>query len=360
VATEWATASYFLLLGVQPVLGRFYDETEDRIDAPLPVVVLGFGFWQRQFGGDAGVLGRRLNIGKGTYTVIGVAPRGFTGVDLAPVDAWLPMHAAAGIEQGKEWVSARSWYWFAAVVRLDPTVPSETALAEATTRYRGGRAQSPRSDPNARIMTWPLIQARGPNGSGESRVTQLLGMVALLVLLIACANVANLFLARGLQRRRAFAVQSALGVSQRRLVLQLLAEATLLSVTAALLSVGFARLVGPAFFRIMLPGSAPPETGGVRLLLFTAALAAVTVILAGLAPALRAARVDPFEALRTARASARSSWLRSTLLALQAALSVVLLVGAGLFLRSLDRARNVSLGVDLDAIAFALELTDGT
>ena len=359
IATEWASASYFPLIGVTPLLGRFYVADEDRIGAE-PAVVLSWGFWQRRFGGDPAVLGQRLDIGKGSYTVVGIAPKGFTGVDLAPIDVWLPLQTVAGVEQGDGWVNADFWYWFGAIVRLDQASPEASTLSDATSRYRASRAHLQSSDANATVVASPVVEARGPDRPREAAVAQLLGLVALMVLLIACANAGNLFLARGVQRRRAFAVQSALGVGRGRLMLQLLGEAALLSAGAGILAILLSQVVTPALFRTLLPQSAPPSANGLRVLWFTFAAAAATIVLAGMVPALRAARVDPFEALRSARASTRSSWFRSSLLALQAALSVVLLIGAGLFLRSLEKANHLALGVDLEPVVLDLELSDGT
>jgi predicted permease len=360
VSAEWATGSYFTLLGVKPLLGRFYSESEDRVGAAEPAVVLGWSYWQRRFGGDRSVLGRRLNIGRGTYTVSGVAPRGFTGVDLAPVDVWLPLHTTGGLEQGAGWEGARRWFWFGAVVRMDRSVPEPATLAEATARYQAGRAEIPNQDRDARVVASTLIQGRGPYASDEAQVTRLLGLVAMLVLLIACANVANLFLARGLQRRRELAVQTALGAGRGRLVQHVVAEAAWLAVAGAALALVVANVVRPALFRILLPEYALAEVHAGRVALFTALLAALTVVLGGLIPALRASRVDPFQALRTARSSPPSSRLRGALLAAQAALSVILLVGAGLFLRSLREANRMELGTDLDAVVLNLELNDGS
>lgn len=360
ITAEFATASYFEALGVRAARGRFYGEAEDRIGAETPAVVLSWEFWRRRFGGDPGVLGRQLDIGRGQYTVIGIAPRGFTGVNLGPVDVWLPLHVAGTFESGIDWENARGWYWFGALARLDGTVPEQTVMAEATARYRAGRAQMRSADPNAEVRLLPLIEARGPTPSSESRVTQLLALVALMVLVIACANTANLFLARGLRRRRELAVQSALGVGRGRLVLQLLTEAVLLAGAAGVVAYGLAEVVSPALFRTLLPDDAAIGRGGLRVFVFTTLLATVAVILGGLIPALRAARVDPFEALRTARVSPRSSLLRNSLLALQAALSLLLVIGAGLFLRSLRNASQLGLGVDLETVVLHLELSDGT
>ena len=368
IAVELATASYFPLLGVRPAAGRFYSEAEDRIASDAPAVVLGWGFWQRRFGGSHSILGKQLEIGKGHYTVIGVAPRGFTGVDISPIDVWLPLHTAQAIENGTGWENARTWYWFAALARLNPNVSETGIFAEATTRYQAGRAEfaaggqatSSFNNPDAEVVGTSLIAARGPDPSREARVAQALGAVALLVLVIACANVCNLFLARGIQRRPLLAVQSALGVGRARLFLQLLAEAILLSIAAGAFALAFAEAIAPVLFRTLLPNTAPPATSSIRVMLFTTMLAATTIVLAALIPALRASRVQPGEVLRATRVSARSSWLRRGLLATQAALSIVLLIAAGLFLRSLQEARNIDLGPDLDTVFLDIELDGGT
>jgi len=360
VAAEWATSSYFPVLGVTPAVGRFYTESEDRPSVAEPVAVLGWSYWQRRFNGDRSISGRRLNIGKGTYTVIGVAPRGFTGIDLAPVDVWLPLHTAAGMQQGSGWEGARRWHWLSAVVRLDGTVAESAALAEATARHQAGRADVPNQDRNARVVASSVIEGRGPYASGEAQVTRLVVLVALLVLLIACANVANLLLARGLQRRRELAVQSALGTGGVRLVQQVLVEAAMLALAGGGLALALAGAVRPVLFRILLPEYALPDVHALRIVGFTMVLAVLTVGGAGLVPALRASRVDPFEALRTARSTPRPGRVRGVLLAAQAALSVVLLVGAGLFLRSLREANRAELGVRLDPVVLDIELNDGS
>jgi putative ABC transport system permease protein len=361
VRAEYATASYFPLLGVRPLIGRFYTQEEDRIGAAQPTVVMSHNFWQRRFAGDRGVLGKTLDLGKGRYTVIGVAPKGFTGINIAPVDLWVPLHTTQAIENGDEWVDGGGYYWLSAVARLRAGVIDEQAAAEATTRYRSIKAkdrEAPNADQNARMALGPAIASRGPNPSDVSAVAKALGGVAVLVLLIACANVANLFLARGIQRRKQYAVQSALGGSRGWLIKQMVMEAAVLAILAGLAAYALSGWLAPLLFRVMLDLELP-RTLDVRVPFFTFAVTLATALLGGLAPALRASKIDALEALRSGRSSLRSYALRRTLLALQAALCVILLIGAGLFLGSIRAANQLNFGLDTDVISMTFELEGG-
>ncbi len=359
VSAEYATASYFPLLGVRPHLGRFYTEQEDHIGTAQPAVVLSYGFWQRHFAGASNVLGRTVELGKGRYTVIGVTPRGFTGVNLAPIDVWVPMLAANAIESGTQWEDARRWYWFGAIARLSPTVNEDAALAEATAHYRAGRGAFEGKAITSRVAADPLIAARGRGPAREVRVTQALAAVALMMLLIACANVSNLFLVRGIKRRKQLAVQSALGMGRTRLLTQLMTEALVLAAAAGTLSFFAAESIGPLLFRTLLPEATPPAAGGVRVLVATFLITGAALLLTSVVPAIRASRVDLMDVLRSGKSAPRAAWLRRSLSAVQAALSVVLLVGAGLFVRSLQQARALDVGLELSTIAVSMELTNG-
>ena len=358
VHAELATASYFPLLGVRPYAGRFFTRAEDAIESGSATVVLAHGFWQRAFGGDMRVLGRRLRIGKGTYEVIGIAPRGFTGADIADVDMWLPLHTVAATQWGTSWRDARSWWWLAALVRA-PESRTDALSAQATRTYVTARAHVRGNDPNARVVLTPLIGARGPLATSESRVAQLLGGLAVLVLLIACANVANLLLARGVQRRRLLAIQTAIGITRARLFGQMILESALLALGAAALALCFTILITPALFRVLIPDTTLVAAYATRTVAFTALVALVATMLVGLLPALRSTRYDLVEALRSTRESPRGSAIRRGLLFLQAALATILVIGAGLFVRSLERAHAIDMGVDTDAVAITFELKGG-
>jgi predicted permease len=358
----FASASFFKTVGIDPALGRFFDESEDR-DGAAGVAVLSYGLWQSKFGGDPSVLGNTVDIGRGSYTIIGVAPHGFTGVDLDQVDVWVPLHAYSVESESERWKNSRGYYWIKVVARLNRGVSVAAAEAEATQLHRNGRRElidRGYYDEGATVVLAPLVESRGPNASRESRVSVLLAGVSLIVLLIACANVANLLLARGLRRRKEIAVRLALGISRHRLMGQLLTESLVLAVLGGLAAL-LAASWGADFIRhILLPEVAwtdPPVSG--RVLAFTALAALVTGIVSGIVPALQASHPNLAVDLKdSARAGVvRRSRTRVALLVVQGALSVVLLVGAGLFVRSLQRIEGLDLGLDSQAVVYAqLEL----
>jgi predicted permease len=361
VRLNWglASASFFRTLGLEPALGRFFDESEDQAGA-AGVTVLSYGLWQRRFGGDPAVLGRTLDIGRGAYTVIGVAPRGFTGLDLEGVDLWAPLHAYTTERETDRWKRTRNYYWIKVIARLAPGVSLEAAENEATRLHRNGRREEidqGRYDENARVVVAPLVEARGPNASEESKVSVLLAGVSLIVLLIACANVANLLLARALRRRKEIAVRLALGITRGRLAGLLLTESIVLAAVGAVAAVLVASWGGDFIRHSLLPDVAWTESpAGVRVLIFTALLALVAGIVSGIVPALQAGRFDLTNDLKdSARAGpVRRSRSRVVLLVVQGALSVVLLVGAGLFVRSLQRLEGLDLGLDPGPVVYAM------
>jgi putative ABC transport system permease protein len=346
-----ATPSYFTLLGVRPALGRFYTDVDDEAS-----VVLSHGFWQREFGGDVGVLGRTLRIGNTAYAVVGVAPRGFTGVDLEPVDVWVPVSAAAPEFSGPEWASTSSWNmrWLRLLVRLAPAARREAVEAHATALHAGLVPQFYEADSTARVLLGPVVAARGPAvGAGmeqrNARIALWLSGVSAVVLLIACANVANLLLARSMRRRREMGVRLALGVRRGRLVSQMLVETALLALLGGALGLLLAQWGGALARGLLLPDLA--WEGSVvdgRVLAVTASLALLATLLTGLAPATHALRRTVADAFRTGTrgATQERSRLRTALIVAQATLCVVLLAGAGLFVRSLNNVRDLDLGFD--------------
>lgn len=341
----YATAQWWPLLGADPALGRFFTAEEDVVDA-APVVVISHAYWQRQYGGSRAVLGQAIDFGDGDWTIIGVAPRGFTGVDLTPVDAFIPFRAYVR-DNGRDWLETRNWHFLRAVARLSPGVTDEAAAAEATAHYRAGRASWPGSDPEAKVRTAPLLLARGPDAPAEATVSRWLLGVAGVVFLIACLNVANLLLARMLRQGRETAVRLALGISRRRLLAQMLAEGLILGLLGGAAALIVSRWGGTLVQRLLLPDV---EWGGptTTTLLLVAGLAIVAGVASALAPALQATRRDVVSGLRASGSAAGRAPARAqaTLSALQAAFSVILLVGAGLFVRSLDRVHAADMGLD--------------
>ncbi len=348
-----AEAELFTLLGARPRIGRFFTPDEDAPGAP-GTAVLSWEFWQRRFGGDPGVLGEVLHIGDGTYEVVGVAEPGFTGLDLSKTDVWLPLFPGGAAEMGEDWPDSRGWWWLSAAVRMAPDAPDRVAEDQATAVHRAARADIGDYDTEARVLLAPVIDALGPRPSAEARVSRWLAGVALLVLIVACANVANLWLAQVLRRRGDLAVRVALGSSRRRMIAAFLAESAVLAALAGVVAVGLAVLGSRVLFPTLLPEVQPGPVAGVRLFAFTAGAAGLAALLAGLLPALRASRAAPAPILRSGNRSVAESRLRirEVLVIAQAALSAVLLVGAGLFLASLREAGAVDVGFDADRVVF--------
>jgi putative ABC transport system permease protein len=398
IQAQLAEASYFTTLGVQPLLGRFYRAAEDEPGAALTAVVSA-PFWQRELGGDPRALGRVIAIGKERYEIIGVAPDGFTGADLSAIDVWLPLRAAMAVESGRQALDTRTWWWTSAVIRLKPGTTDDIANAQMTAAHIAARREVERLGGEPYLSRGPaylygtsIIAARRPNPSMTSSVSLCLAAVSAIVLIIACANVANLLLTRGLQTRRDLAVRAALGAARGRLAGLVIAEAAMLAAAGGIMALIVARWSSAAA-RSFLPdivftgsgisgaaaraaaaaqaagnGTAPAGTaadafsaagvfdtiigwiGGtgfsVRLLIFSAAAAILTVVLAGIIPALQAAGTSASEALRsiTRGSSARRSRTRNVLMIGQTALSVALLVGAGVFVRSFYGAAHANVG----------------
>ena len=348
-----ATANYWRLLGVQPALGRFYEGSEDGAAHP---VVISYGFWQRRYNGSAAALGQTIDFGYGPYTIVGVTPQGFTGVDLRPVDLFLPFHSAAVHLNGPgEWPTSRGWFWLQTIARVAPGTTIAQAEAEATAHHRAGRAQSQSYDQQANVVAAPLLAAQGPNAPSEVAVARWLLGVAAIVLVIACLNVANLLLARAIRQKRELSIRLALGITRTRLIAQVIAEGVLLALLGGVAALVIAAWGGTFVQRTMLPDidwqGAP--TRGVLTMVILLSLAAG--VFAAILPAIQATRRDVNEGLRTTgggitRSSAR---VRATMTVIQAALSVVLLVGAGLFVRSLERVRHGDFGLQPWGLALA-------
>ena len=352
----YVTPSYFPLLGVRPALGRFFAEAENAPPSGSLVAVISYGSWQREFGGEASVLGKTIVADARTYTIIGVAPEDFTGAGLTPLEIWLPVRTRSGDFWSPEAYASRNYVWIQILARLKPGVVPERAAAVATTTYRQETADRENNDPNARMILGPIQSERGPRGSETASVATWLAGVAGIVLLIACANVANLLLARALRRRRELAVRVALGAGRARLLAQLLTEGLVLALLGAAAGVLLAVWGGSLVRAVLLTDFASVGSPfDPRVLAFTTAAALLTGLLCGVVPALQMSKPDLTSDLK---AGAREGTfhrgkLRATLLVTQVALSVVLLFGAGLFVRSLRNVRAIDLGFDADRLLMA-------
>jgi predicted permease len=341
-----ATWDLFKTLGAKPVVGRFYDATEDHPPRGENVVVLGYDFWQSEFGGDDRVLGRRITLGDTPYTIIGVAPRGFTGPERVRADVWFPMSLTAPTPH---WAVTYNAQWLKVVARLKPDVDADRAGIEATTILRAAYTGDKPYMHQLVASVRPLWFDREGRPSQVVSISRWLMGVAIVVLLITCANVANLFIARTRRRRREIAVRLALGVGRAGLVRLLLIETLVVAGGGAVAGLGVAAL-GGKLMRATLLSSVAWSGSAIdgRVFAFTFVIAIGVGLIVGVAPALDATRLDLVRSLKTGDrdGGGRRKTLRATLSAAQAALSVVLLAGAALFVASLWRVKNVDLGFE--------------
>jgi len=355
-----ASAAYFDFFDVRPVLGRFYTAREDSLPAGEPVAVLSYNYWQTQFGGRADALGRKVKIDQGVFTVIGVAPEGFAGIsDRKDPVMWVPITAYA-YSFRPNYYRDYSWGWHEIMVRRKPDVTQSQLVADLSNAFRQSwqmlRATEPSTPPletaRPHVVLGPSRLARGPQAGPTGKVLTWVGGVAVIVLLIACANVANLMLARALQRRREVGVRLALGVSRGRLFAQMLTESVLLAVLSGGVGLIVARVVGTTLRTMFAIESATDSVLDGRLLAFAAATTLLVGVVTGLAPALHGMRSDLLTSLKSGvrEGAHQRSRMRSTLVVVQGALSVMLLIGAGLFVRSLSNVRNMRLGYDADRV----------
>jgi predicted permease len=360
------SASFFSFFRAPPALGRYFTPAEDAPPNGTAVTVLGYGYWQARYGGRTDVLGEKVQIGPLLYTIIGVAPRGFVGLwPSQPPVAFIPITAfagASGVRLGKEnWWKTYHWTFAEMIAERRPGLSEEVANADLSNAYRRSyeqqKASSPALTPAAVAKPYATVESilseRGPNKTSLAKVATLIAGMALIVLLIACANVANLLLARALRRRREIAVRLALGVSRARLLSQLLTESVLLSVVAGVAGLFVGQAGGGLLRALFLPeGADTTVVGDTRTLVVAAIAVIVAGILTGLAPAFQAGRAELTHDLKAGarEGTHHRSRTRLVLLVLQGALSVVLLVGAGLFVRSLRNVKSVRLGYDVDPI----------
>jgi predicted permease len=358
VDAVFATANYFPVLGVRPALGRFYTPDEDRSGNAAPVAVLSHALWRSRFAGDTAMIGKTIRLDAKTYTVIGVAPRSFTGLDLKRADLWIPISAMPQPEWMTEPIlDSPRMYRFLALVRVPSGFDVRDFERQAALRLRESRHElgTVGRDTLETVVTSPLLFARGPGDpSQESLISTRLAGVAAIVLLIACANVVNLLLARAVRRRREIAVRLALGVSRARLVGLLTTETLLLALAAgaaALLAVWWA---GGLLRALLIPDAVPTSGLDARITSFTLAVALAAGLIAGVAPAMQASKPQLTQALKAGARDgiSRRSLLRDGLVVTQAALSVVLLVGAALFVRSLKNVEGLDIGYDADRLIF--------
>src|SRR5215831_13634189 len=364
-AAQWVSGDAFSALGIRPALGRVLTPDDDVAPGQHPVAVISYAYWSRRFGRDPGVLGRWFQMGSEWYEIIGVAERGFTGTEPGiATDVWMPtmMFDKRAFDNG-------GWSWFRIWGRLKQGTTLEQSrelLQPSFTNFRRERANRPgaRFTPEEldRYLSSRLSVRSAANGPSELRehfqpALLVLTIVIDLVLLIACANVANLLLARAEARQREIALRISIGAARRRVIQQLLVESSLLGVASCALGVAFSRWAAPFIVGMLGPSHSPVslDTGfDVRMFAFVAGLSVMVVLLFGLAPALRSSSVQPGEVLKSgsARNSARPGLAR-WLVGAQVALCFLVLFFAGLFLRTFYRLSHVDLGFNPNNLILA-------
>jgi putative ABC transport system permease protein len=357
------SAGFFGFFDAPPILGRYFTASEDSPPDPAPVVVLGASLWRTQFGSRRDVLGSTLHIDAVAYTVIGVAPDGFVGLwPYRPPAAFVPVATFAASGGRPDWATSYGTaIGMGMIVRRKPGVTITAATADLTNALRrsyqaqidANPGNPPLSVLRPRALAGSILTERRPEPSTMARAARWLSGVTLVVLLIACANVANLQLARTIRRRREIAVRIALGASRARLLGQLLTEGMVLALLGGTVGVVIAVWGAGVLSATFLPGTerAPVITDR-RTLVFAGAVALGVGVLTGLVPMARVRRISLADDLKSGarEGTHRRTGLSATLLLLQTALSVVLLVGAGLFVRSLRNVRDVRLGFEADSV----------
>jgi len=363
------SGNFFDVLGVRAQLGRAITTEDDKTPGAHPVAVISQGLWQRRFGGDANVVGRQLLLNGNAFTVIGVLPAGFDGLQLGVTrDLYVPLMMQATMrppragysgEMNPDLLQTRGIRWLFSVGRLKPGVSAVQAQSSLALIAKQLEEAYPQTNRGRTASISALSESDDPAGRRQlSSVARLLMGVVGIVLLIACANVANLLLARSSARTKEIAVRLAIGATRWRIVRQLLTEGVLLA------ALGGAAGLLLAWWTTRSLSAPPPPTGALpitpqfsidlRVLLFTLGLSLIAGVVFGLAPALRASRPALIPALKDDAAAfferTRVLSLRNLLVITQVALSVVLLIAAGLFLRSLRQAQTIDPGFDAEKI----------
>lgn len=356
VFAQLVNGNFFDLLGVTPFLGRGFTESEDA--SGQPVAVLSYGLWNKQFGADRSIVGKTIQLDQHDLTVIGVASPDFQNVGVLGSPAvWLPisMRDQMLTAQNKAFVYQRGMRMASMVARLKPEVTLAQAQAAVHSLGLELEREYPKDNAGRNEMLVPINETTIPPQQHAlfSRAGMIMMVIVGLVLLIACANVANLLLARATHRQREIAIRLALGASRKKLIRQLLIESLLLALIAGALGI-LCAYGGRQALKAALPNGLPQNldfTLDGRVFLYAFGLSIIATVLFGLAPSFQASRADRMAALkdRTAAPTGSGRWygVRGMLVSVQVALSLVALVGAGLFIHSLRNAQQIDPGFEV-------------
>jgi predicted permease len=369
VAGEIVSGTYFQVLGVNAATGRVLSPDDDKAPGGHPVAVLSHGYWTSRFGGDPSIVGGAMSINGRPYTIIGVAQPGFEGVELGrPTQVFVPLMMKAQLTPGWNGLDDRRWHWLRVFARLKPGVTPDQARASLEPFYRNRLELEVKEQAFANVpergrkrflenKLTVLPAAQGRSGFRRSMTTPLWVLMgtAVGVLLIACANVANLLLARGAARQREMAVRLALGATRSGLVRQLLVESLLLAFAGGAAGIALSLVGAPLVLGFFVNPETPQPIStwpDLRILGFTLTVSTLTGILFGLTPALKSTRPNLAPTLKDHAGSVLGGHgrLRKALVATQVGLSLLLIIGAGLFLRTLDNLLNVDIGFQTQAL----------
>ncbi len=366
----WVSGAYYQTLGVQPAIGRVLEPKDDRPGGGNsgPVAVLSYRYWQNTYQDDPGIIGKAVLIEGTPVTVVGVSAPGFEGANVgSSTDITLPIAALPLVFPERARNLAASSWWLRVLARPKPGVSVEEARAQLAVLWPDITKELVTSIQSAAVRKAVLASALDlvPGGTGWTylrhtftRPLIVLMAVVALVLLVACVNVANLLLTRAAARSREIGVRIAIGAGRWRLIRQLLTESVLLAFLGAGVGILFAYAGDRLLINLLSPGPGLPLVLDVRpdarVLAFTAAVAMLTGILFGLAPAFRATACGPDAALKDTRVHGRQrSWLASALVISQVAFSLLLLIGAGLFVRTLENLQSVDMGFQREGVLLA-------
>ena len=354
-----ATGNYFDVLGIKPLLGRFFHPEDDLHAGGSPYAVLSYGSWQARFGGDREIVGKTVRINRQPYTVIGVAPRDFHGTEVFYwPEVWVPMMMQAQIEPGNSWLEEPASFDTWVIGRLKPGVGVEQATANLNTIAADLARQNPSINDGLRFrLTRPGLIGDAIGGPARAFSFGVL-LLAALVLLTACANLASLLAARAADRQREIAIRLSIGATRARVVRQLLTETLVLSALGGVAGYGLAAFLSSILSRWRAPMDFPVQfdvSPDWRVFCFAAAISAVAGILFGLAPARHAAKTDANAALKgeTQGIQGKRIALRDVLVVVQVALCFVLVSACLLSLRGLQRSLTMHLGFEPQGVTVA-------